>query len=404
MNVDRVLYTGPAQFYPGPFKYGAFTSGWNGLIRNLTPDTTYTVSINAHSADGVGGEKSLTFKTNAAPPALPGAIDENTTGNLISDKSTGIVVVMGISDPGGAKFNKLYPWLRANTFVTGEASNMYGLLKKFYSLKTSPSRAYIKVPTSRVSSVAVLSLTPMTCSVISATAAVDAGRVTAIGNGKCTISYTVTGGSNAPATIVRDFAFSKNISSPGSFACGKGFYIIKAGVVSAGESCTGAVTIDSSATSIAFGAFQYSAISSIKIPNSVTAIPSNAFRVSSKLTKVELGNAVTSIGNFAFAGTSLVSISLPNSLRTIGIGAFYGSFLTSFNIPVGTTKVDSQAFAGSKTLKTIIIPSTVTDMSEYALAYSGFETVNYCGNNASVLAAIAKQPIAATCVAPPIKP
>ena len=396
MNVDRVLYTGPAQFYPGPFKYGAFTSGWNGLIRNLTPDTTYTVSINAHSADGVGGEKSLTFKTNASTNVL-------TDSTTSTDPNGGIVVIIGL-ERGFYWLSILENWLNENTFVTGEASNMYGLLKKFFLLETSVSSTTINVPTSRVSNVVATSLTPTTCSVISATAAVDAGLVTALSTDKCTISYTVTGGSNAPATIVRDFYFKTYVSLPVKFSCGDGFYTITAGVVSAGSSCTGAVTIDASATSIAFGAFQYSAISSIKIPNSVTAIPSNAFRVSSKLTKVELGNAVASIGNFAFASTSLVSISIPNSLQTIGIGAFYGSFLTSFNIPVGTTMVDSQAFAGSKTLKTIIIPSTVTDMSEYALAYSGFETVNYCGNNASVLAAIAKQPISATCVPPAIKP
>jgi hypothetical protein len=295
-------------------------------------------------------------------------------------------------------------WLNENTFVTGEASNMYGLLKKFFLLETSVSSTTINVPTSRVSNVVATSLTPTTCSVISATAAVDAGLVTALSTDKCTISYTVTGGSNAPATIVRDFYFKTYVSSPQSFACGDGFYTINAGVVSAGESCTGAVTIDPIATSIEFGAFQDSTMSSISIPNSVTAIPNNAFASSAKLTKVELGNAVTSIGIFAFAGTGLLSISLPISLQTIGIGAFYRTSLTSITIPVGTTSVDYKAFSGSKSLKTIIIPSTITDMSELALTYSWFETVSYCGNDATVLAAIAEQPRSATCVVPAIKP
>jgi hypothetical protein len=396
-SIDAVLYTGPANSYPGPYNYGAFTSGWNGRIRNLTPDTSYTVSIYAISADGVGGEKSLTFKTNASTNVL-------TDSTTSTDPNGGIVVNIGL-ERGFYWLSILETWLKDNTFVTGEASNMYVLLKKFFQLETSPNSINIKVPTSRVSDVVATSLTPTTCSVISTTEnRDDAGLVTALSGGTCTISYTVSGGSSAPATMVRDFVFSKYVSSPQSFACGDGFYTITAGVVSSGESCTGAVTIDPSATSIEFGAFRDSTMSSISIPNSVTAIPNNAFASSAKLTKVELGNAVTNIGIFAFAGTGLVSISLPVALRTIGIGAFYGTSLTSITIPEGTTSVDYKAFSGNRKLETIIIPSTITDMSELALTYSWFKTVNYCGSDASVLAAIAKQPIAATCVAPAIKP
>lgn len=395
MNVDRVLYTGPAQFYPGPFKYGAFTSGWNGLIRNLTPDTTYTVTINAHSADGVGGEKSLTFKTNTAPPGTL-TIVVSTTGKSI------IAPLPVLTD--GEKLADLLKWVNENTYVTGEASNMSGLLTKFAALETSPYSSTIRVPLSSVSTVVATSLTPLACSVNSATAAVEPGLVTALSADKCTISYTVSGGSSAPATMVRDFFFSKYVSSPQSFACGDGFYTINAGVVSSGESCTGAVTIDPSATSIEFGAFQDSTMSSISIPNSVTAIPNYAFASSAKLTKVELGNAVTSIGNFAFAATGLVSISLPVSLRTIGIGTFYRTALTSITIPDGTTTIDYRAFSSIKSLRTIIIPSTITDMSEYTLTFSGFETVSYCGNDATVLAAIARIGLSPTCVAPATAP
>jgi hypothetical protein len=389
-NIDSVLYKGPELFYPGPFKYGAFTSGWNGRIRNLIPNTTYDISIVAFSLDGVGGEKSLTFTTNAAPPGTQTVYDY-TTGMSIT---TPLPVLTE-----DEKLAQLLKWVDQNTYLTGEASNMAGLLTKFAALQTSPSSTKIKIPVSSVSTVVETSLTPMACSVNSATAEVDAGVITALTTDKCTISYTVSGGSNAQATFVRDFVFTYF-----ELKCGAGTYKLKAGVVSHGYTCTGDVTIDATATSIAFGAFQYSAISSIKIPNSVTAIPSNAFRVSKKLTKVELGNAVTSIGNSAFGSTGLVSISLPISLQTIGDDAFAGSFLTSLTIPFGTTKVASWAFGEIKTLKTIIIPITVTDMSGYALANSGFETVNYCGNNASVLAAIARTRVSATCVAPVTAP
>ena len=403
MNIDSVRYSGPAQFYPGPFKYGAFTSGWNGLIRNLTPDTSYTISIFAHSPDGVGGAKSLTFKTSVATTTAIGTNNDFTSGTLISDNSSGIVVVIDTPDPVGAKLNQLNTWLRANTFVTGEASNMYGLIKKFSLLKTSPSRAYIRVPISRVSNVAATSLTPLTCSVISTTAAVNAGRVTAIGSGKCTISYTVTGGSNAPATIVRDFVFTYF-----ELKCGAGTYKLKAGVVSDGESCTGEVTIDATATSMANAAFVGSLITSITLPNALTKIPDYAFAETYNLTKVELGNAVTSIGTGAFRSTGIVSILLPSTLRTLDNYVFLGSAITSLIIPVGTTTVGLSLFQSSLVFTTVTIPSTVTYMHPNALIYSGAKTINYCGNNASVLRAIYNSSpwvkVSATCVAPATAP
>ena len=177
-NIDAVLYTGPAGSYPGPFTFGAFTSSWNGSIRNLTPATEYTVSIYAVSADGIGESKSLTFKTGAKTDLVKNLAYWNT-------------------------------WLTANTYSNGEAARLFGLLTKFNSLETSPIRSFIKVPVSLASTVSATSLTPKSCSVVSTTAKVDAGMVKALTKETCTISYTVSGPSNAPATLVKDFVFKK---------------------------------------------------------------------------------------------------------------------------------------------------------------------------------------------------
>ena len=394
MNIDSVLYKGPELFYPGPFKFGAFTSGWNGRIRNLIPNTTYEISIVAFSADGVGGEKSLTFKTNTAPPGTQTVVD-STTGKSIT---TPLPVLTE-----DEKLAQLLLWVDQNTYLTGEASNMAGLLTKFAALQTSPSSSQIKVPLSSVSTVVATSLTPMACSVNSATAELDAGVITALTTDKCTISYTVSGGSNAKATFVRDFVFTFF-----ELKCGAGTYKLKAGFVSSGESCTGAVTIDATATSIAYAAFVGSLITSINLPNSVTKIPDYAFAEASKLTRVELGNAVTSIGTGAFRSTGILSILLPSSLRTLDNYVFLGSALTSLIIPVGTTTVGLSLFQSSLVFTTMTIPNTVTYMHPNALIYSGAKTINYCGNNASVLRAIYNSSpwvkVSATCVAPVTTP
>ena len=395
VNIDSVLYKGPEMLYPGPFKFDAVTSGWNGRLRNLIPNTTYDISIVAFSADGVGGEKSLTFTTNTAPP-LTQTVFDYTTGKSIT---TPLPILTDEE-----KLAKLLKWVNENTYVTGEASNMSGRLTSFAALETSPHSSTIRVPLSSVSTVVATSLTPLTCSVNSATAAVEPGLITALSGEKCTISYTVSGGSTAPATLIRDLYFKTYVSLPVKFACGAGFYTIKAGVVSAGSSCTGAVTIDSSATSIAPEAFVFSSITSITLPNSVTNIGDSAFSFLYVLKKVELGNAVTHIGNNAFANTNFSSIILPTSLRTIGIGSFRESGLTSLIIPVGTTTVEFMAFVNSRSLTTVTIPSTITSMNQLAFLFSGVKTINYCGNNSSVLTAIKAIELSPTCVAPATAP
>ena len=177
-KIDSVLYTGPAGSYPGPFTFGAFSSSWNGSIRNLTPETSYTISIYAVSVDGIGESKSLTFKTGVKTDVVKNLAYWNT-------------------------------WLTANTYSNGEAARLFGLLTKFNSLETSPIRSFIKVPVSLASTVSATSLTPKSCSVVSTTAKVDAGMVKALTKDTCTISYTVSGPSKAPATLVKDFVFKK---------------------------------------------------------------------------------------------------------------------------------------------------------------------------------------------------
>ena len=186
-NIDAVLYTGPANSYPGPYNYGAFTGGWNGRIRNLTADTSYTVSIFAVSADGVGESKSLTFKTSATLPTIAGA------------KSA----TVSLADQMKTQMPKLFAWIDENVFVDGEAATLKMMLNKFDEAKVRSYSAFLKLPVSSVAKVSATSLTPDVCKV--------EGLLTvhSITAGTCTISYTVTGGSKAPATMVKDFVFAK---------------------------------------------------------------------------------------------------------------------------------------------------------------------------------------------------
>lgn len=186
-NIDAVLYTGPANSYPGPYNYGAFTGGWNGRIRNLTADTSYTVSIFAVSSDGVGESKLLTFKTSATLPTVAGA--KSATVSLADQMTT--------------QMPKLFAWIDENVSVDGEAATLKMMLNKFDEAKVRSYSAFLKLAVSSVAKVSANSLTPDICKV--------EGLLTihSIAAGTCTISYTVSGGSKAPATFVKDFVFKK---------------------------------------------------------------------------------------------------------------------------------------------------------------------------------------------------
>jgi hypothetical protein len=170
--IDSVLYEGPASTFPGAFSYGSYNSSWNGNLVNLTPDTEYTFKLSVISKDGVGTSKSITVKTEKA-------------GLVVRDL---------------AYWSN---WLAENTYVSGEAANIYNLLAKFDALKPGTSSTTLKIPTSRVSTASAKSNTPSVC-VMS-----DAATIKSIAKGTCTISYTVVGKSKAPATLVKSFTFKK---------------------------------------------------------------------------------------------------------------------------------------------------------------------------------------------------
>lgn len=81
----------------------------------------------------------------------------------------------------------------------------------------------------------------------------------------------------------------------------------------------------------------------------------------SKITSVRLPNQLRAIGSAAFANCSgLTSISFPGSLRCIDDGAFqYCTGLTDLSFPEGMTEIGNGAFYGCGRLETISFPSTM---------------------------------------------
>lgn len=134
---------------------------------------------------------------------------------------------------------------------------------------------------------------------------------------------------------------------------------------------------------IGHGAFERSAVTSVTIPDSVTAILDRAFANCFQLTNISIPNSVTSIGFSAFEHcTSLKSITLPSSLRSISEALFFCcSQLTTIHIPDSVSSIQSYAFYHCRNLETIRIPVSVTSIGVYAFdGCPSSMTVTYSGS------------------------
>ena len=125
-------------------------------------------------------------------------------------------------------------------------------------------------------------------------------------------------------------------------------------------------------------------ITNLVIPSSidnrnVARIGSEAFKNFSSLTSVTIPNSVTSIGDYAFYDcSSLTSITIPNSVTSIGGYVFSGcSSLTLVTIPNSVTSIGDSAFSRCSSLTSVTIPNSVTSIGDSAFYKCSSLTI-YC--------------------------
>ena len=141
------------------------------------------------------------------------------------------------------------------------------------------------------------------------------------------------------------------------------------------------VVLPDSLTYIGDLAFSGSGITSIQIPESVTACGGSVFNSCLKLKSVSLSsglkeitytNEMMSYINGFFSGCSeLEEITIPDGLETIDAASFYFcSKLKKVVLPNSIKRIGGGAFAGCKELKTISIPRNVAVIEDFALGYT----------------------------------
>ena len=113
---------------------------------------------------------------------------------------------------------------------------------------------------------------------------------------------------------------------------------------------------------------QMSNIHAIDFENAkFNTVPNSAFSGLSSLSTVKLPDGVQSIGSNAFHNTDLFYITIPSSITSIGPEAFYGTRLQYITFAPNSqlTSIGYQAFYQCSWLEEFIMPQTVTTLQRY---------------------------------------
>lgn len=127
------------------------------------------------------------------------------------------------------------------------------------------------------------------------------------------------------------------------------------------------------------------ALTSIELPESVTAIGERAF-AGSGLTSIILPYRILTISESTFAGCSdLSSVTFDGDLESVGYGAFEGAGLVSVTLPESIMELNAGAFRDCSKLETVEILGNNLITLGYGGTNSSYKGLFYnCGNLKSV--------------------
>ncbi|MBR1736771.1 MAG: leucine-rich repeat protein [Firmicutes bacterium] len=114
------------------------------------------------------------------------------------------------------------------------------------------------------------------------------------------------------------------------------------------------VTIPKTVTEIGAGAYSYSGVERVVIPDTVTSIDDGAFKECKSLTSATLGKGIKDVTKNMFNGDSALTTVIINS---------------------GTEKIDHAAFANCSALTSVTVPDTVKSIAEDA--FNGCPNVTF---------------------------
>ena len=129
------------------------------------------------------------------------------------------------------------------------------------------------------------------------------------------------------------------------------------------------ISIPETVTEIGSNAFSGSGLTSITVPDGVSAIPDYFCEDCTDLETVKLPANLTEIGGSAFSRCgSLSEITLPAGVVTLGKVCFGGTGLTSIELPDGLTSIGASALSATG-IRSLYIPASVTEIGD-SLVYN----------------------------------
>ena len=145
--------------------------------------------------------------------------------------------------------------------------------------------------------------------------------------------------------------------------------------------CPEFVTVQDGTVAIGDGAFNSAdRLISVEFPDSVTTIGFGAFWHSG-LSSVELPKGLTTIGGDAFFGCDkLTAVTIPDSVVYIGTSAFHDcDSLRQVTIGSSVRTIDNSAFALCNQLESLTIPASVQEIGTAALVCQGMTEITFEG-------------------------
>lgn len=112
---------------------------------------------------------------------------------------------------------------------------------------------------------------------------------------------------------------------------------------------------------------EFNKLSKVTLGNKITTIVESAFYRCESLTEITLPNSVTTIEDDAFRYSGLESI-VVNSDIDFRSGVFYGTNLTTVNLGGDCTKVPNYAFGELEKLSKVTLGNKITTIGDYAFA------------------------------------
>ena len=128
--------------------------------------------------------------------------------------------------------------------------------------------------------------------------------------------------------------------------------------------------------------YNCSRLGDLTLPEKITQIGRYAFYGCSSMTRISLPEGLESIGEWAFFGTGLTSVSIPQSVSAIGACAFRNcTQLVYADLPPEQTELGISLFQGCKALAEIAIPASVTRIGANAFyGCTGLNSITLSGN------------------------